>query len=194
MVQLLGFFFIMCLLSILFCIVVVGTQITKSVKRKTNHIEIPKTSHRSVKKIMNDLEATSRLHRSLGNQSLQKQSKELLGSVIVLSKAIETQASPVQIRMIETTLLEKLERLIVALGEDHYVSMVKTPHHWEDADEQKVLVRTALATMKSNVDATIVELYADRTLESKVNLETILGNESPAVQDFYREVERPEDK
>lgn len=150
-------------------------------------VQPPKMGSRKMRKILNEFGEVLVKHRSLGGDSLERPCSELLVSLIVLEKALsKTEANRAKIAMIEATHIDNLRKLTEALGEDHYISIVRSPEFWVDVEDQKDLVRKAVETMKERIADSVRQVYSDRTFESKVNLETIIGNDSPQVKDFYK--------
>lgn len=162
-------------------------------RKPQERVSIPKKSGSSMmRNTLNDLSVLFGQHAKLGRDSMQPQIRALINSLLDLEKALQkSQATPAQIALVEETHLQNVQKLIQSMGEDTYISMVRTPQYWHKVD-QKELIRKAADVTKSKIDESISRIYGTMSLDSKVNLETIIGSESPTVRDIYRRYEDEE--
>lgn len=162
-------------------------------RKPKERVALPKKVGSSMmRNTLNDLAVLFGQHAKLGRDSMQPQIRALITSLLDLEKALQkSKATPAQIALIEETHLRSVQKLIQSMGEDAYISMVRTPQYWQKVD-QKELIRKAADVTKSKIDESISRIYGNMSLDSKVNLETIIGSESPTVRDIYRRYEDEE--
>lgn len=139
---------------------------------------------------LNGLSTTADRYRRSGNGELIEASE--LASIVLthiyeLFRRIDRKGSRQYRELAQIRYLDIVKKLNSALSEDYFEYIVKSPSFWENSEEKKTAVLTALRSVDRQIIENIKQVNSSKEIEFKVAVDSLIGPTGPTIEDTFGE-------
>ena len=189
---------IILLVSLLFCVLLVGITYTvlKAVKGngtgsiRAKHDTVPnkiaETVPAKLHPLIKQLTELSQQHDRLPEKGLGTDLRTIVRNMQELFTRLSKKGTNGQRGIAEVEYIDKLTKLNEALGENYYMDIVNKPSLWDKADTRLDSVAEAVHAVQSQLIENIKQVNASEDLKFQVNLISLVGaSKATNVKDIY---------